>query len=62
MIGMCTVLLLPTLRIRERDSASVIGIFADDRNALTASEEQVQGVETAWKDVERATALQDNRG
>eukprot|EP00969_Alexandrium_andersonii_P017790 778267-Alexandrium_andersonii.AAC.1 len=30
-IGVCTVLLLPTLRIRGNDSASVVGIFADDR-------------------------------
>eukprot|EP00969_Alexandrium_andersonii_P195748 8647631-Alexandrium_andersonii.AAC.1 len=60
MVAMGIVLLMPAIRIWNRVPQVLLGIFADDRNAVTTSVGDMNVVEAAWKAVERATALLDN--
>eukprot|EP00969_Alexandrium_andersonii_P265667 11740331-Alexandrium_andersonii.AAC.1 len=60
MAAMGIILLMPAIRIRNRARQALLGIYADDRNAVTTSTGDMNVVEAAWLAVERATALLGN--
>eukprot|EP00969_Alexandrium_andersonii_P070361 3105266-Alexandrium_andersonii.AAC.1 len=60
MLGMATVLLLPTIRIQSFEEGLRMSVYADDRNAASPSERALARVEDIWRVVESTTALKNN--
>eukprot|EP00969_Alexandrium_andersonii_P218116 9633494-Alexandrium_andersonii.AAC.1 len=60
MAAMGLMLLFPTRRILRRSPMALLAVFADDRNAVTVADEEMDIIESAWRDAERSSALLNN--
>eukprot|EP00969_Alexandrium_andersonii_P316841 13998146-Alexandrium_andersonii.AAC.1 len=60
MVAMATLLLFPAWRINARIPRALIPMFADDRNAVATSGGQLENIDGAWSEAERASALKNN--
>eukprot|EP00959_Pyramimonas_sp_CCMP1952_P258942 5413520-Pyramimonas_sp.AAC.1 len=62
MLGMATVLMPPTRRMKRRVATATCCVYADDRTACTRSLEDMQEVERHWGELEQLTALRTHPG
>eukprot|EP00969_Alexandrium_andersonii_P267205 11808102-Alexandrium_andersonii.AAC.1 len=60
MAAMGAILLAPTRRILQIVRPPVLMVYADDRNAMTDTEVDMNRVEAIWQQVEESTALVNN--
>ncbi|CAK0794339.1 unnamed protein product, partial [Prorocentrum cordatum] len=62
MLGMATVLMPPTRRMKRRVATATCCVYADDRTACARSLEDMQEVERHWGELEQLTALRTHPG
>eukprot|EP00959_Pyramimonas_sp_CCMP1952_P458778 9477190-Pyramimonas_sp.AAC.1 len=57
---MATVLMPVLYKIAEQVPRAALCTFADDRTAAARSQEEIDSIESIWRDLERVTALRTN--